>query len=152
MKEVCEEISEALKVTYPDRELHVHCDGDLQGQWDADRLKELLTNLTKNALEYGKRDAPVSVSACAEATEVVLSVHNWGTPIARERHATIFDPLKRGAIDKQEHRSPDSMGLGLYIVKAITEAHGGTVHLTSDQEAGTTFTVRLPRDSATAPP
>ena len=151
MKEICEEIAEALKITNPDREIHVDCSGDLRGKWDAGRITELLTNLAKNALEYGKRDAPVTVSACAEATEVVLSVHNWGTPISQERQATIFKPLRRGALDRKEHRSPDSMGLGLYIVKTITEAHGGTVRLASDQESGTTFTVRLPRDSATRP-
>jgi signal transduction histidine kinase len=74
---------------------------------------------------------------------VTLSVHNQGTPIPPERLARIFQPLQRGTepVDKTSR----SVGLGLYIVKAIVEAHRGGVTVTSTSEAGTTFTVRLPR-------
>ncbi|WP_217647174.1 sensor histidine kinase [Planctomicrobium piriforme] len=59
----------------------------------------------------------------------------------------IFDPLVRGssAASPTANR-PGSVGLGLYIARAIAESHGGTIQVTSSKEAGTAFTVRLPRE------
>jgi signal transduction histidine kinase len=77
---------------------------------------------------------------------VVLSVHNEGVPIPPDLLPTIFDPLKRYATrESAAARSPGSIGLGLYIVREIVAAKGGTVEVASTAEEGTTFTVRIPR-------
>jgi signal transduction histidine kinase len=61
--------------------------------------------------------------------------------------ATIFDPLVRGdsAPESRKHRRPGSIGLGLYIAREVAVAHGGTIDVASSAEAGTVFTVTLPR-------
>jgi signal transduction histidine kinase len=73
---------------------------------------------------------------------VALAVHNEGRPILREDLARIFEPLQRAGAEID--RTGRSVGLGLYIVKALLSAHGGTIEVTSGED-GTTFTARLPR-------
>ncbi len=75
-----------------------------------------------------------------------MSLHNGG-PLVHQALATIFDPLVRG---EQAADRPGSLGLGLYIARVIVAGHGGTIHVTSSKEAGTTFTVHLPRRHAYA--
>jgi signal transduction histidine kinase len=78
--------------------------------------------------------------------DVILTVHNGGTPIPPDAVATIFDPLVRGmSPELQRQRRPGSIGLGLYIAREVAIGHGGTIGVTSSAEAGTLFTVRLPR-------
>jgi signal transduction histidine kinase len=69
-------------------------------------------------------------------------VHNEGQPIAQEMIGTIFDPLVRA---KNPERNMSGLGLGLFVVKEIVSAHCGTISVNSTQDAGTTFSVRLPR-------
>jgi signal transduction histidine kinase len=71
-------------------------------------------------------------------------VHNDGTPIPAEAIPTIFDPLMRSANEELGEPST-SLGLGLFIVKEVVEAHRGTIEVTSSEVEGTTFTVVLPR-------
>lgn len=75
-----------------------------------------------------------------------LHVHNTGAPIPKELEARIFEPLQRG--EQAAGRKARSVGLGLYIVKQIAAAHGGSVDLRSNEAEGTTFVVSLPRGSA----
>jgi signal transduction histidine kinase len=70
-------------------------------------------------------------------------VHNEGLPIPADRLSHIFDPLQRAR--SEPSKLGRSVGLGLYIVKHIMEAHHGTIDVESSEHAGTTFTVRLPR-------
>jgi signal transduction histidine kinase len=79
----------------------------------------------------------------------VLTVHNTGPPIPPEALPTIFDLLVRGP-KAETRRRPGSIGLGLYIAREIVTAHGGTIDVMSSVEAGTTFTVRLPRRASRA--
>ncbi|HEX8819960.1 MAG TPA: ATP-binding protein, partial [Archangium sp.] len=118
--------------------------------WDPDRLGQVVQNLVTNALKYSPGDTPVRIETHAENGDVVLSVHNEGAPIPAERLGRIFQPLQRatGDVDKAGR----SIGLGLYIVKQVVDAHGGTVWVESTAEAGTTFTMRLPRHPSTARP
>jgi len=93
-----------------------------------------------NALKYGAADRPVYVGWYAEPTELVLKVHNHGPPIPPSVLPHIFDPFQRG----EQHGVRDSLGLGLFIVKQIVAAHGGSIQVRSDRESGTAFVVRLP--------
>jgi signal transduction histidine kinase len=137
-------VLEEVAATHAGREIRVSRDGDGRGEWDPDRLGQIVQNLVTNALKYSPAGTPVRIETHAEDDSVVLSVHNEGAPIAPERLGTLFEPLQRarGEVDKAGH----SIGLGLYIVKQVVDAHGGTVSVESTAEAGTTFTVWLPRN------
>jgi PAS domain S-box-containing protein len=127
----------------PERRVEVEVEGDGHGRWDVDRLHQVLDNLLTNALTYGAREAPVRLTVDGRGEEaVVLSVHNAGAPIPPELLPDLFAPMKRGAAPSGARRS---VGLGLFIVQHLVQAHGGTIEVESSEGAGTTFTVRLPR-------
>lgn len=71
----------------------------------------------------------------------MVSVHNWGNPIPPVLLPTIFEPMVRGS---RAGASDRSVGLGLFIVRAIAVAHGGDVKVVSTQDEGTTFTLEFP--------
>jgi signal transduction histidine kinase len=119
--------------------------GSLVGEWDGDRLAQVVSNLVGNAIQHGDGTV-ITVTAVNEGEDVVLAVRNGGEPIPAGAYPTIFEPLARGQSDESGH----SIGLGLFIARAIVAAHGGVIDVTSSREAGTTFTVRLPRMAATA--
>lgn len=103
---------------------------------DAERITQLMDNLVTNAIRYGAGKTTVKLSR--DGNDAVISVHNTGTPIAPDKLTTLFDPYRRASSAR------GGVGLGLYIVEQITRAHGGTVHVQSTTEHGTTFSVRLP--------
>lgn len=133
-----------LEAVYPDCDLQCELKGDLSGEWDCDRLNQVITNLVANALQYGGKHGPVRVVGDEHGNEVELRVHNEGPAIAESALKTIFEPMTR-----QPSRGHDAnatgLGLGLYIAREVVTAHGGTVVATSTKRKGTTFTVRLPR-------
>lgn len=131
-----------VEVAHPARELRLEARGNLHGEWDPDRLAQLLGNLLKNALDYSPQETPVTLSLHDEGERVRLEVHNQGEPIPAELLSDLFEPFRRGMA---RGRSPSGLGLGLYIVQQISTAHGGTVEVRSTREEGTVFTVRLPR-------
>ncbi|AXI59519.1 two-component sensor histidine kinase [Pseudomonas kribbensis] len=121
-------------------------DGDTRGVWDAGRLDQLLQNLIGNALQHGSNPREVIVTLRGENDAVHLSVHNYGEPIPDEAIGTIFDPLVRSA-DEELGQPSTSLGLGLFIVKEVVTAHGGTIEVSSSENEGTLFSVMLPRKS-----
>jgi signal transduction histidine kinase len=131
-------------VARPDRAVHLTQTGEGQGHFDADRLSQVVGNLLSNALHYSPADSPVHVETRGEADALVLTVHNGGAPIPPELMPRLFQPMQRG-VDEGGVSEVRSVGLGLYIVDQVVRAHGGTVQVTSTPEAGTSFTVRLPR-------
>ncbi len=145
--EVCQATLEELQASAPERTLVFEAKGDTRGNWDPDRVSQVLGNLVANALQHGQENTPVRITVHGAADEVVLAVHNIGEPIAPELLPRIFDPFKsppadstRGATGRRR-----SLGLGLYIVSQIVRAHGGGVEVRSNREEGTTFTVHWPR-------
>jgi len=101
-----------------------------------------------NALKYGPSDAPVKARIDGFATDqIVVSVQNGGPPIPEATRESLFEPLVRGANTEREGYN---LGLGLYIVREIALAHGGSASVESDARVGTVFTVRLPRDAGSA--
>lgn len=112
-----------------------------KGSYDPDRMSQVVQNLIANALQHGTPRAPVVVETRAEAEHLVLEVSNLGPAIPAELLPELFEPFRRGASGKARN-----LGLGLFIVREIVRAHGGTVEVRSADQ-GTTFTVRLPRRS-----
>ena len=147
MGKVCREIVEALELAHNGRNIRLHLSGDLTGRWDSGRIKQVASNLIRNALQHGDATSPVDVAAQAETDQVVLTVYNEGPSIPSDRQYTIFDPFTHGmASDEPNVRQPGRLGLGLYIVKQIIDAHGGSMEVQSGAPGGTTFTVKLPKD------
>jgi signal transduction histidine kinase len=110
-------------------------------QADPDRLEQVVTNLLSNALKYG-RGAPVELRVRAEEGYAVLDVVDHGIGIPPEQQARIFGRFERAV----PPRSYGGLGLGLWIVRSMVEAHGGKVAVESAPGRGSTFTVKLPRD------
>jgi PAS domain S-box-containing protein len=135
------EVVEEARAAWPDRTIELATGGDLHGQWDPARLQQALSNLIVNALQHGEPRKPVRVSADGVGTAVLLRVRNEGTPIPSDLMPALFEPFARGPSDT----SPQGLGLGLFIVKQIAIAHGGTVDVESNPEVGTLFTLLLPR-------
>lgn len=119
-------------------------EGDTRGVWDAGRIDQLLQNLIGNALQHGSHPREVIVALRGETETVHVTVHNYGTPIPAEAIGTIFDPLVRSA-DEELGQASTSLGLGLFIVKEVVTAHGGTIEVSSSEADGTLFSVTLPR-------
>lgn len=139
-----------FQAIHPDLRLEFHSEGDLRGYWDPDRLAQVLSNLIGNALQHGERSKPVRVGARVDAEEVIIDVHNEGSPIPGALLANIFEPMVRHARGSDDTERT-SLGLGLHIVREVVLAHGGTVAVTSTASGGTTFSVRLPRRAAATP-
>jgi len=126
----------------PASRIEVETHGDLTGVWDDARLAQAFSNLISNAVQHGSRSAPIKVVARGDASGVVtVAVANEGPPIPRDQLGGIFDAMK-GQSDTSDRRH---LGLGLYIVDKVVEAHGGTIEIRSAEGEGTTFTVSLPR-------
>jgi PAS domain S-box-containing protein len=138
---LCHEVIDEFLVTHPGIDIHLEGDGVCEGWLDGARMRQVLSNLLSNALRHARPETRVSVRAHKEADEVVLSVFNEGSPIPEELLPVLFEPFRRGVA---QFRPSGSLGLGLYIVRQVVVAHGGRVEVDTG-EAGTTFTVRLPR-------
>ncbi|WP_395844906.1 PAS domain S-box protein [Archangium violaceum] len=133
-----------VRLAHPDRHIAFHASGEAQGEWDGDRLAQVVTNLVGNALQHSPEDSPVRVSTRSEGAHVLLEVHNEnaGRAIPPEVLSHLFEPYRRGPEAGARH---GSLGLGLFITRQIVLAHEGDLHVRSTPEEGTTFTVRLPR-------
>lgn len=131
---------------YPDRSVQFEHQGDTEGYWDPARLVQVVENLVSNACKYGEPGAPITVRTLGGDRWVWLEVHNRGAPIAAELLPHLFEPLRQGR-RAGGVGALAGVGLGLYIVDHIVRAHGGTIDVHSTASEGTTFIVRLPRES-----
>ena len=136
-----------MRASYPSRVIHLQTVGDTWGNFDKIRMGQVLSNLIGNAVEHGFADTAVGVTL-EGGEEIVLSVQNEGVPIPSGKVDTLFRAFVRGD-EKSAHENARSghVGLGLYITKKIVDAHGGTIGVTSSDQGGTKFIVRLPRGS-----
>jgi signal transduction histidine kinase len=116
---------------------------------DPDRLAEVLDNLFENALRSTPSGGTISISASAEDGFVVLKIKDTGRGIRESDLPFVFEKFYRG--DTARDRTSGGSGLGLSIVKAIVEAHGGSIAVGSREGHGTTFVIRLPAVSVMAP-
>lgn len=108
---------------------------------DPVRLRRAIANLVDNAVKYTDPGGRVTMTASATATEVRVDVADTGAGIDADDLAHIWERLYRG----DRSRSSKGLGLGLSLVRALVEAHGGTVAVESAPGRGSRFTIRLPR-------
>ncbi|MDO9018679.1 MAG: PAS domain-containing sensor histidine kinase [Deltaproteobacteria bacterium] len=130
-----DQVAEAREA-HPGRAIGCATSGDLDGEWDPDRLEQVLSNLITNAVAHG--EDPISVAVHGEGDLVTLTVQNHGPPIRQSLLPTLFEPYHGDERSK-------GLGLGLYIVCEIVRAHGGVITVRSEAGEGTLFTVALPR-------
>ena len=142
---VIREAVDEMATLHPDAVFQFTPTGDLKGQWDASRISQVVTNLLGNAVQHGTSGTRISVTAEGESADVVLRVHGHGQTIAKADLPGLFSPFKRFQSDRPAARDPGNLGLGLYIAERIVTAHNGTIDVRSSPEAGTLFTIRLPR-------
>jgi signal transduction histidine kinase len=107
---------------------------------DAERLRQVLANLIENAVKYSPAGEPVDVRLAAANGSVQISVQDRGPGIAPDDQQLIFEKFGRVAGGP----SKPGTGLGLFIARSITEAHGGTLTVASAPGRGSTFVLRLP--------
>jgi signal transduction histidine kinase len=143
---LCAEVVAEFQSSNPDVTITFASTGDLTGEWDSARLRQVISNLLGNAIQHGNRSGPNEVTLKGEDAQAVFVIRNQGTPIPPGELTKIFDPLVRGASAQQQKRNrPGSIGLGLYIARELVQAHGGTIGVTSSAQAGTVFTFHLPK-------
>jgi signal transduction histidine kinase len=148
---VCRRAVDELQALYPARALSLECTNDLRGRWDEDRLAQVVSNLVGNAVQHGDPTGVVTVRAFSRDECAVVTVHNYGPPIPAASFKTIFDPMVRSSTGEDYAGQSRSLGLGLFIVREVVSAHGGTVSVESTETAGTKFTVRLPYEAPAHP-
>jgi signal transduction histidine kinase len=120
----------------------VSFDGDRKGSWDPDRLAQVFSNLISNAVRHGSPSKPLRLAVDGrQAAFVDITVHNVGT-IPPPVLPALFDPF-RGTRSVQG--GSQGLGLGLFISAQVIKAHGGEIRVDSSPDAGTTFSIRLPR-------
>jgi PAS domain S-box-containing protein len=136
------QVHHEMQVAHPDRELIFRREGDGTGEIDPDRISQVASNLLANALAHGDAHQPVEVTSEVGDRWLTLRVRNHGEAIPDEVLPTLFEPFHRGS---GSGGSSGGLGLGLYIVRAIVEGHGGAVSVVSQPDTGTLFEVCLPR-------
>jgi signal transduction histidine kinase len=143
--EMCQWAIEDSSATHPRAKFDLDASGELTGMFDKARLQQVVTNLANNAAQYGAPGKPISVKVTGEAKRVLIRVKNEGPVIPKEILPKIFTSLVQLTEIEGDARPRSSLGLGLFIVKQITVAHGGDTLVESDNVNGTIFTVEIPR-------
>jgi signal transduction histidine kinase len=132
---IAAEVIAEIRIAQPDRDILVEAQEGCDGRWDRARLAQVFQNLLGNAVEHGKPDAPITVRTGCDHKHVWAKVTNRGA-IPPEERPRIFEPFRSSSTSK-------GLGLGLYIARAIVEAHGGTIAVDCKDDE-TTFLINLP--------
>jgi len=110
---------------------------------DPSRLEQVLDNLVSNAIKYSPEGGTIEISGRALPDEVIVTVSDQGVGIPLEDQPRVFERFFRGA--RERRQSTPGAGLGLYLTKAIVEAHGGRIWVESSSEHGTAISFAIPR-------
>jgi signal transduction histidine kinase len=147
--EVAREVANGFEgeLTASRSRLALDLQGSVVGTWDPVRLQQIIANLLSNAIRYGA-SKPIELSVHSSDADATLCITDHGVGVARADHERIFLRFERAT--GNPHRG--GFGVGLWIVKELCEAMGGSITLQSVVGEGSTFTVRLPRESSGSAP
>jgi two-component system OmpR family sensor kinase len=138
---------ELLRPLADERGIRIQCElPQVDYLGDPERIAQVVTNLLTNAIQYNKPNGEVRVALAAQDGFVSLNVSDTGPGISAEDLPRVFERFYRA--DKARSNASGHSGLGLAIAKAIVEAHGGRIDVSSEPGSPTTFTVRLPANVA----
>lgn len=146
---ICRDAVEEVRSAHPASELILDVPTELAGFADKARLQQALSNLLNNAVQHGDPGSAITLTAHAASDSVEIRVKNLGRPIPPGSLQVIFDPL----VQLDPHapaavRTSTNLGLGLFIAREIAVGHKGTLTVSSTEEDGTVFTMRLPQGPA----
>jgi two-component system OmpR family sensor kinase len=145
LREIAREVVEEARDRQPGRSISFHADSVGEVTGDPDRLYQVVNNLVSNALVHTPATAAVDVALVGEEQSVTLEVSDTGPGISPEESEHVFEPFYRTSAGRA--RKDGGSGLGLAIVRAIVEAHKGSVSVRPREPHGASFTVRLPRNA-----
>lgn len=140
---VCHEAAATFQAAETRRRLRIEARGDPRGIWDRERLAQSLGALLINASRLAPSEAEISLIADGHAKDhVAISVHSMGNPIDAQSFREIFEPHQRVDSSRSTYAG---LGLGLFVVREVVEAHAGRIDVEVTQTRGTTVTIILPR-------
>jgi signal transduction histidine kinase len=134
------DVVEDLSFAYGDRFVVVS-DADIRSSCSRKEIRRVIENLAINAVKYGAPDTPITLTLQQIETQISLTVHNEGDPIALDAQSILFQQFRRTTSAEDQ----TGWGLGLFLAKSIIEAHQGTIEVESTQGKGTSFIVKLPK-------
>jgi PAS domain S-box-containing protein len=137
LKEATEQFSDALTTAKCPLELQLQ--PDVIGIWDRTRIEQVMVNLISNAVKYAP-GSTIKIEASCQGDIVKLLVQDFGPGIPLDQQNKIFERFERAVAS----RNINGLGLGLFIVKQIVEAHHGTIRVISELGKGTCFIVEMP--------
>ncbi|GGM17451.1 sensor histidine kinase [Pseudomonas asuensis] len=138
------QVVDELQATYPERRIESAVNTLGTVYCDSDRLAQLLSNLTANAIQHGNPEHPILISAHVDKGLLTLSVHNDGEPLPEGILSGMFQPYWRASRTTLQTNLQQGLGIGLYIVNEIARSHGGQIQVTSNHDEGTVFTLTMP--------
>jgi two-component system sensor histidine kinase/response regulator len=145
LAEPVQRVVREYETAFPDRRIELQQEGNVNGEWDAERLAQAASNLIGNALQHGMPNSPVHVRLDGSGSDgVMLSVANDGS-IPSRVVAHLFEPFQGG---QRQPGQNQGLGLGLYIVQQIVHGHRGAVAVQATDGNRTVFEVKVPRAAA----
>lgn len=142
LAKVCGEEIEVLRAALPAFPIELAIGGVTRAAVDPSRIRQIISNLVTNATKYGDPGGVVRVRVQGDDAAVRLTVENTGPTIPKELLPGLFEPLRRHAVSSYAGER-ESLGLGLFIVRQVALAHGGSATVDS-ADGRTIFTVTLP--------
>ena len=134
------EVAEDLSFAHGDRFV-VISNSDITGYCSSKEIRRVIENLAINAVKDSLPQAPITLTLEQTETQINLTIHNEGDPIELDAQSILFQQFRRVVAAEDQ----TGWGLGLFLVKSIAEAHGGTIGVESSEGKGTSFIVQLPR-------
>ncbi|HEY6609351.1 MAG TPA: ATP-binding protein [Candidatus Limnocylindria bacterium] len=147
--DLAEQVREAatrIAREHSDRPIEVSTSGDLPVHADRDRIDQVLSNLLENAVKYSPDGGPIKITADRRGGEVEVTVSDTGVGVSPEHRENVFERFYQADGDAGRRRF-GGLGLGLYISRAIIDAHGGRIWSAANADAGSgsVFGFRIPR-------
>jgi two-component system OmpR family sensor kinase len=142
LAELVAEAAADARAAAPDRRIELASDTEVMLLGDAAGLRQVISNLIRNALVHTPAGTPIELRLATEDGKATLDVRDHGRGLPTDHPDVLFERFWRA--DPGRGRGPGGAGLGLSIVEAIVEAHGGTVSADNAPGGGASFTVRLP--------
>lgn len=146
LRELAQSLIDELSARHGDRFL---IEGSTTGFWSHDKIRRALYNLLDNAVKYGEPETPITIHMKSEHGRTRIDVHNFGSPIPPDEQKKLFQVHNRLRAAKSSNKR--GWGIGLTLVKAVAEAHGGSVTVSSTKEGGTVFTLDILQDARKNP-
>ncbi len=142
IRSALEEVIARFRVVAPKHGFRMVLDeGSFEGEWDRDRLEQVMNNLIGNAVKYSPGGGEIVVSTRHQNNHLLVAVRDHGVGIPERDQRHLFDRFFRGSAENSDIKG---LGLGLYVSQRIVEAHGGTIGATSVAGEGSEFFFTLP--------